>query len=228
MATLKEQVPEMGTIEVFQALHIEAPQNELSAVRQKLIDTAQTPWTHDKSCMTGEPECTVFYYHGSDLNGSVRLRLRQNSNGFDVSSINPQGIEDLGVQRYNDLLNNFAESVAAPAIKHNGTAMTLSNKKQSPADWLKPEAAYALYKFSINKDKRMDYFDPEDTDRWMNFLVTVHNSDLADTVFDNLERWLRHSQGLSDDLSHSLSVDLRSSAKLLKYYDRVLSERSAS
>lgn len=228
MAALKEPLPEMGTIEVLQALHIEVPASELASVRQMLIDTAQVPWTHDEEGQSGDPNFTVFRHHGNDAHSSVRLRLRQSNSGFDVSSINPQGFEDISVQQYNDLLQDFAEIVVTPAIKHNGAAMTLSNKRQSPIDWFKPNAAYALHKFSINKDKKVDYLDPGDKNRWMNFLISAHGSDFADSVFDNLEQWFRHSEGLSDDLSHSLSVDLRSSAKLLRYYDKALSNGHAS
>lgn len=228
MTTLKEQVPEMGTIEVFQALHIEAPPNELSAVRQKLIDTAQAPWAHDNECQNGEPDITVFRHSGDDAHSSVRLRLRQNSNCFDVSSINPIDVNGLDVKRYNVLLQDFAESVVAPVVKYNGAAMTLSSQRQGPVDWLNPEAVRALNKFSRNADKRLDYFLPEDKDRWMEFLIKAHDGDLTDSVCDNLERWLRHSEGLSDEMSDRLSSGLRFGTELLKYYDKAISERSAS
>lgn len=228
MATQKTHVPEMGTIEVFQELHIQALPNELPAVRQRLIDTAQAPWMHEKQCQNRDPNFTVFHHHGDDSHNTARLTLRQNSDGFDVVNINPFDSDGLHVQRYNDLLQDFAENVVAPALKHNGAAMALSDQRQGPADWLKPEAACALYKFCRNANKGVDYSHPGDWDRWMDFLIKAHDSHFAASACDHVERWLRESEGWSERMSHRLSVDLRVSAELLKHYDRILSERSTS
>lgn len=228
MATLKELVPEMGTIEVFQELHIDAAPNELPVVRQKLIEAARAPWTHKTGCQNDEPDFTEFCHHSDGTHSSVMLTLRQKCDGFDVVNINPFESDDLDVKRYNDLLQNFAEHVVTPALKYNGAAMTLTSQRQGPGDWLNPEAACALYKFSRNADKRVDYSHPEDWDRWMEFLLKAHDGDLADSVCENLERWLRESEGWSERTSHSLSLELKFSAELLKQYDKVLSERTIS
>lgn len=227
MAAQTEFVPEMGAIQVFQDLHIAVASIDQSAVRQRLIDAARPPWTYSgKDDPSNDPKIAVFHHNGDAENCRVRLALRQKDDDFRVVNINPHEPGGISMRRYNYLLQDFAQNVVLLALEDQNASLEVTSCMQNPIDWFGDDAAWTLYAFSRNANKSNGYNHPYDWDRWNDFLIKVHDSGRSFSATEHLERWLRESEGWSEEMSQQLSLDYEASGILLDAYDKHKQEES--
>lgn len=211
-------------LEVFQDLVLQGPDVARAALRAALIARAIGPWRHAQdreqhlAKLAGEAEVLAFERAGGDGVDAVGLVLWENEGGYEVTNIVPLETGELGPRRYNQALQDFVEHIAREAAAEAGFSVHLTPARQGMTDWLPPDAADALKRFSGAANKATGSSHPMDRKRWLAFLIAVHGSGgILDA--DRLVRWLVEAEGWSDDIAHELAIQYEFGLALLDEYD---------
>jgi hypothetical protein len=221
---IEADVTKANDLEVFQDLALRGPAERRNALRLALAERASAPWRHaadrerDLSAVAREQDVMAFDRAGGDDVDAVGLVLWANEGGYEVTNIVPLEVSELGPRRYNAALQDFAERVARPAADDTGFTLFVSVATQGLDDWLAPEAANALRRFSAAANKATGSSHPMDRRRWFAFLIAVH-ADGGELDTDRLSRWLVEVEGWTDDAAHDLVVEYEFGLALLDEYD---------
>jgi hypothetical protein len=214
------------SLEVFQDLVLRGPAGARPALRRVLIDHASTPWRHavseeGKLSTDAGTDGDVLVFHrqaGDDL-AAAYLVLWSRPGGYEVTNIVPRDVPELGYARYNALLQDFIRRIASPASKIAGFTIEATAAEQSLDDWLPPDAAAALGRFSATANKATGSAHPSDRQRWFEFLLKAHTARGAFGT-DYLARWLIEVEGWPDEKAHDLVIQYEFGLALLDAYDR--------
>ena len=215
-----------GKIKVFQDLVLRGPASGRAALRTALIEAASEPWRHsgererELSAHAGrDGDIIVFERDRSGDVDAVGLVLWSRDEGFEITNIVPREVGELGEHRYNVALNEFVDHVAEPAAAQAGFTVEVSPAEQGLEDWLAPEAASALRRFSGAANKSTGSSHPMDRRRWFSFLFAVQREQCA-LHSDRLIRWMTEIEGWPEDQAHDLAIQYEFALKLLDEYDR--------
>ncbi len=213
------------SIEVFQNLNLKGCLSA-SSIRAGILAQVQAPWHHDQEreedirghASDGEDVIVLVRDEFDDVDESGMV-LWQEGEGYRVSNIVPRNVGELGITKYNAILQDFVARIAEPAASSSGFDIELTSPHQSLDDWLDAEAATALRRFSRSANKSTGAAHPMDRARWYAFLIaTHHTSKRLDT--DQLVRWLVEVEHWSEDTAHELAIDYEFALGLLEQYDQ--------
>jgi len=213
------------SIEVFQNLHLNC-RSSPSVIRDGILARARAPWHHDtdreddiRQGATDDEDVIVFVRTASDDIDESALVLWQEDGGYRVSNIVPRHVGELGITRYNAILQDFVEKVARPAAQVEGFEIELSSASQSLDDWLSVGPAAALRRFSHLANKSTGAAHPKDRERWYAFLIAAYrNTPRLDA--DQLARWLVDVEHWSSEKAQVLAIDYEFALGLLEQYDQ--------
>jgi hypothetical protein len=213
------------SLEVFQDLHLRTRSASVS-IRDLILSQLKAPWRHD---LAREQSVKSYALHQEDVIALVReavggtdevgLVLWQEEGGYRVSNIVPRKVGELGITKYNEVLQDFVMSVARPASAIGGFAVDLTSSRQTPEDWLEAAPAAALKRFSDLANKSTGAGHPRDQERWFEFLIAAHRTS-ARLDSTQLARWLTEVEGWSTETAHELAIDYEFALSLLEQYDR--------
>eukprot|EP01036_Dinobryon_divergens_P000019 gene19-24_t len=110
-------------IEVFQDLHLRTRSASVS-IRDLILGQLRSPWSHDverekevKSHALKEEDVIVLVRESFDGIEESRLVLWQDEDGYRVANIVPRKVGELGITKYNAILQDFVSRIAEPATK---------------------------------------------------------------------------------------------------------------
>jgi hypothetical protein len=213
-----------GRLEVFQDLVLRGPEGDRSTLRHALIALAAPPWQHAQSKeddmsahAVGDVDVIVFEREAGAGFNAAALVLWSRPDGYEVTNIVPREVRELGYSGYNAILQDFARHLAEPAARQVGFSLEITAAEQTLQDWLSPEAAEALKRFSAAANKSTGSSHPSDRRRWFDFLLQVH-ADKRRLDADQLARWLIEVERWSDDTAHDLVVQYEFGLELLDEY----------
>ncbi|HUY27643.1 MAG TPA: hypothetical protein VMV27_09505 [Candidatus Binataceae bacterium] len=135
-----------------------------------------------------------------------------------VPNIGPQEVQQLTLDQYNHILNEFGTRFAKPAADSIGVRVELSSPEQSIEDWLSPESAKLLMAFSHRANKSTGSSHPKDRERWCDFLIALHRAGESPNV-DLLHRWLVEEEKWPDDVVFDLVCEYEFARDLLGRFD---------
>ncbi|WP_145482906.1 hypothetical protein [Yersinia rohdei] len=212
-------------LDVFQELHIQT-HSELSGVRQALINKASNLWKHDlekeediRSAAINDEDVIVFIRESfNDIDESC-LILWQDGNGYSVTNIVPRNVGELGIKKYNCILNDFYNRIVLPASSDDLFTVLLSSSVKTLEDFLDKLSIDALNKFSRLANKSTGTSHPSDEARWFEFLIKAHNASVSLDA-GQLARWLSEVEQWPDEIASELAINYESSRSLLKAYDK--------
>ena len=167
--------------------------------------------------MTSE-DVILFRRDAGQNHPAAGLTLWGNGDGYYVPNIVPLETGSLTFTQYNAVLADFIARIAAPVTAQFGFTVKTTEPKQTIDDWLSPDAALKLRRFSGAANKSTGASHPSDERRWFDFLVAVHRSG-DQPATDRLARWLREVDGWDEDTAHNLAGDFETAIALLTYYD---------
>lgn len=213
------------SIEVFQNLHLNS-RSTPGLIRSGILAQVKAPWCHDpdreddmRHGAIDDEDVIVLVRTASDDIDESALVLWQEADGYRVSNIVPRHVSELGITRYNAILQDFVERVARPAAQVEGFEIELSSASQSLDDWLAVESAAALRRFSHLANKSTGAAHPKDRERWYAFLIAAYrNSPRLDS--DQLARWLVEVEHWSFEKAQELAIDYEFALGLLEQYDQ--------
>jgi hypothetical protein len=213
-----------ANLEVFQDLHLRS-RSASTSIRDILLSQVRAPWSHDAE---REQDIRSHALHKEDVIALVReqfgdideasLVLWQEDTGYRVANIVPRKIGELGITKYNVILQDFVESVVRPAATAGGFDVDLTPSQQSLENWMDGSVAAALRRFSTLANKSTGASHPRDQERWFEFLIAAHRTS-ARFDPDRLARWLVEVEGWPGDTAHELAIDYEFALGLLQKYD---------
>lgn len=211
-------------LEVFQDLHLRTRSASVS-IREHVLSQVKAPWRHDAE---REQNVKSVALRDEDVIALVRdpfgdidetgLVLWQEDDGYRVANIVPRNVGELGITKYNAVLQDFIERVAAPAAQAGGFLADAGSGWQSLEDWLDPVPAEALQRFCSLANKSTGASHPRDQQRWFEFLIAAHRT-AAKLDPGQLERWLIEVDGWGEETAHGLAIDYEFALGLLRQYD---------
>jgi hypothetical protein len=212
-------------IEVFRDMAIHGPIVRRPDLRAALIAAAVDPWMADlersaevaRNAVTSN-EVILFRRAASDDHPAARLTLWGTDDGYYVPNIVPLETGSLSYSQYNTVLGDFIAHIAAPVVGKFGFTITASAPRQSLDDWISPDTAAKLRRFSGAANKSTGASHPSDERRWFDFVVAVHRAgDKLDA--ERLARWLHEAEKWDEDSAHKLAGDFENYLRLLVYCD---------
>jgi len=213
------------SIDVFQNLHLNSC-STFNSIRDAVLAWVQAPWCHDpereydiRQGAIDDEDVIVLVRGAFDDVDESALVLWQEANGYRVSNIVPRHVGELGITRYNAILQDFVERVARPAAHAGGFEIALSSANQSLDDWLSAEPAAALRRFSHLANKSTGAAHPMDRERWHAFLIAAYR-DSRRLDADQLVRWLVEVERWSAEKAQKLTIDYEFALGLLEQYDQ--------
>lgn len=168
------------------------------------------------------PRHKLFFFtlEGKEEFSPVSLWLAvESSSELSLCNIVSDKKMSLSYSEYNKLLYNFCANVIEPAKSETGIEVVLTKSEVSINDLVPGRVAEKLLRFSRAANKSTGSSHPSDKERWLDFLVAVHDNrcDLSDT---NLRRLLCEEEGWTEDIAIELMSEYSFSRELLNFYDR--------
>lgn len=212
-------------IEVFQDMALQGPIAKRPDLRAALVAAAIAPWQVDleksadvaHNAVTSE-DVLLFRCESSNDHPAAGLTLWGTDDGYYVPNIVPLTTGSLTYSEYNAVLADFIARVVEPVARLFGFAITTTEPKQVLDDWLSPDVAMKLRRFSGAANKSTGASHPMDERRWFDFLVAVHRS--GDKLgADRLARWLHEAEGWDEESAHRLAGSFENALALLAHYD---------
>jgi hypothetical protein len=182
-------------LEVFQDLNLRTGSADVS-IREAILSEVRPPWRHDAErersvknvALKGKDVVALVResFEGIDESGLV---LWQADDGYRVANIVPRNVNELGITKYNAILQDFVRRIADPAARAAGFRIELSSERQTLEDWLEPGPVASLRRFSNLANKSTGASHPRDEARWFEFLIEAHRT-MARLDAGQLSRWL--------------------------------------
>ncbi|SMF53160.1 hypothetical protein SAMN06265365_1183 [Tistlia consotensis] len=211
----------MSGINVFQDLVLTGPDSSRDALAAALKQEAASPWHFDaegsasaERNAVGDKGILIFERSPADDLPAVRLVLWPQDGGYYVPNVTPVQTSKLTVSEYNAVLADFAETVAKPIARRFGFTVSTTSANQNLEDWLTPEAAIALRRFSGAANKSTGASHPMDERRWFDFIIAVHRTGKR-IGSDYLARWLHEVEGWDEQSAHTLVAEFERGIALL-------------
>ena len=213
-------------IEVFRDMYLHGPLANRIALRTALIEAATEPWRVDleqsadvaNQAVISE-DVLLFRREPSNEYPAVGLTLWGTDEGYYVPNIVPLQTGSLTFKQYNAVLTDFIADVVNPVISQFGFTIRTTESSQGLEDWVSPDVAVKLRRFSGAANKSSGRSHPMDERRWFEFVIAVHRSD-RNLDPNRLARWLNEAEGWDEDSAHKLAGDFENSLSLLAQYDQ--------
>ena len=210
----------IDSIEVFQDLFLTVHNGRHAELREALRQHAKAPWRYSEEhqSVLGEDMMTFEREAGDHIHASA-LTLLERSDRFSVANIVPKEITELGINGYNDVLNDFVIRVVEPASNESIFSTCVGKREQCITDWTSREAALALSRFSGTANKSTGSSHPSDQQRWFEFLFAAHRANRELDTY-TIGRWLVEIEQWPPEVARDLMLEYEFGTALLKEYDR--------
>ncbi len=149
---------------------------------------------------------------------TVALYVKDGSaNTAEVVNIVPDKEHELGIDRYNAILDEFVR-FADPVANAHGLTTEATSSNADITKWISGEAARRLRSFSSLANKSTGSGHPMDFERWTAFIIQVHR-DKRRLGTDILGRYLVEVLGWDEKHAHDLVLEFEFGLALLEQYD---------
>lgn len=204
-------------MKVFRDLTVSGSPDRLSRFLSSLESSLADGWVRsidlEQRVSAGPARCFVCPA-GAELSaGAVWFAQRDDSTWY-VSNIVPQTAGSLTYDEYNAILQAFYDKFVVPAATE--LTVEFTQAEQNLRNWMSPEAAEALERFSAAANKSSGSSHPADRERWLAFLLRIHRDRRWPDPTD-LRRWLTEEEGWTEDAAFELIVEYEFSQDLLRF-----------
>ncbi len=210
-------------MKVYRELELEGAKSALTKAIEIISDSLDNGWSRniDKerwiSAVASDKKYCFSCRKEEEREAAELWLAYPNDKTLTVTNIVPQETNRLSMEQYNLIISEFYKRFAEPVANTLGIAHTLSPATKPIEEWLSKEAATKLRKFSRFANKTTGSSQPNDRQRWIDFLVAAH-SETKTISPDILTQWLIENQWY-EDVAHDLSKEYVLSHSLLTFYD---------
>lgn len=210
----------------FRDLTVSGSPAALRELVSELSDRLHANWTRDR-----DAEERLAEFGGKDAEGFVFARLADvNIPAIDlflmidgtraqVPNIVPQESGDISIAQYNAVLVEFADLVRPLLARWPALKMEVSNEDVGITQWVSPEAAELLRRFSVLANMSTGSSHPSDFGRWAAFIIRVHK-DGSRLYPDQLQQWLVEALKWPPEKALKLALEYEFARELLDAYDK--------
>ena len=210
----------------FKDLEITGPDAQLLALVHAVSASLPTGWRGDPEAEarmerldpTGRDEWFVFTRDVGEGDPKVGIFLTRERGRLHVPNIVPLDDEDLSIDQYNRILDEFKDMLRARLPSGSGLDVRITSDQAAITDWVSSDAAALLRSFSALANMSTGASHPLDFERWARFLVQAHRE--GSTLHSSfLSQWLVEELGWPKDRAGELARDYALARDLLKVYD---------
>lgn len=207
-------------VRIYRDVSLEGSETEIGNAQQRLsVFDATDRWACDEEGLARRVglDATVFRFLGEDAPRAL-VWLTWEATTADVSNIVPATAGSLSRDEYNRIAEAFVVEVLRPTLHTHGIRIELGATDETIDDLLNAEVAKALRTFSHTANKSTGAAHPNDSRRWIHFVVLAHRNDVALSP-DVLHRWLLEDEEWDDKQAHELAIQYEQARDLLRQYD---------
>lgn len=211
----------------FKYLDIKGPDHQLLLLIEKVSANLPLGWHRDQKAETrlrelsfsGESAGFAFGRDAKDGDPPVGVFLSRESGRLQVPNIVPRESGKLSKHQYNRILDEFASVLRGNLSQDSGLKLEVGSDEATITDWVSPEAADLLRRFSNCANKATGSSHPSDFRRWTAFLIQVHNEG-STLDSDTLSQWLIEELDWPPDRADKLAIEYEFARDLLRAYDK--------
>lgn len=150
------------------------------------------------------------------------IMFKANSNCAYVSNVVPSAIGKIALSQYNMIVTEFFTRFVEPSLAtfRGRIECTISTGREDLRDWMSANAATLLQEFSSTANRSTGSSHPLDRQRWLAFLVTIHQEG-SKLTGSQLKRWLAEEAHWPIDVVSDLIIEFEFAIDVLKAYDAV-------
>jgi len=151
------------------------------------------------------------------------IMFKDNSNCAYVSNVVPSAIGKISLSQYNMIITEFHTRFIAPALAtfRGRIECTVSAGEEDLRDWMSAKAASLLQEFSSIANRSTGSSHPLDRQRWLAFLVTIHQ-EKSTLTSSQLKRWFVEEAHWHSDIAGDLIMQFEFAMDVLKAHDEVV------
>lgn len=135
-----------------------------------------------------------------------------------VTNIVPRTVSSLSPAEYNAILEDFYHRFVEPLVAPGGFQAELVTGDRGLEEWLSPDTAKLLTRFSDLANRSTGTAHPSDKERWFAFVVAAHK-ERSTLDAGLLGEWFKQ-EGWPADTAIELSIQYEGERALLAFYDR--------
>ena len=206
----------------FKNLDITGPDEQLFAFIDVVSENLPFCWRRDREleAQWESDSQFAFIYEAKDGDPPSRVFLTHENGKLSVPNIAPQEPGWLSVSQYNQILDEFAGILRNHRPQDRSLKINVTSDVAAITDWVSPEAAELLDRFSNGANKSTGSSHPSDFQRWADFLIKVHEEGSSFRLStDFLAQWLEEELGWSSDRATKLAFEYEFARDLLRAYD---------
>ncbi|MRS17960.1 hypothetical protein GJV08_02175 [Enterobacteriaceae bacterium RIT692] len=215
----------MTGMKVFQDLIVFPAVGDFN-IRNEIISKENEDWVHDGGKETDlangfAPDEDVIVFHRRayrNIDDSILILWKYNDR-YSVTNIVPQNVGELGVDKYNSIINDFVERIISPLSESGVLTFELTKSEKDIRDILSDKTASLIEVFSRLANKSTGASHPLDKERWIKFLIESHVHDEKCTATD-LMQWFVEIEKWPEEKASELAISYEFSRDLLNSYDK--------
>lgn len=210
----------------FKDLELVGPEDRLLAVIEAVTADLPKGWVRDKDAegrlagvsAAGEEAGFAFARDATENEPGSGVFVAREAGRLYVPNIVPRESGRLSMSQYNRILDEFAGILRNHIAKHGDISLNVTNDEVGITEWISPEAADLLSRFSILANMSTGSSHPLDFKRWAEFLIQVHREGSALDA-GTLEQWLVEELDWPADSADRLAIQYEFARSLLRIYN---------
>jgi len=223
MGAIMPTLAKQRSLDVYRDLNLRGPASGCELLRRAILDLSVAPWRHAAekerpAPLSKDQEVLCLEREADDELEAAGVALWRRADGYEVVNIVPLKVGQLDPVAYNAILQDFLDRIGSPAARKAGFSVETTAPRESLQDWVSPEAADALRRFSAAANKATGSAQPLDRKRWFDFLMRVH-ADSKRIDAGQLARWLTEVEDWTEERAHRLVEEYEFAQRLLDEYD---------
>lgn len=200
----------------FQELKVDLSKNSEEVVIEKILKNLDNiTWKRNMSSenelsgsVTINQYCFDYFKNSSMV---AKLWIVKIENKLSVSNIVPHQSSQLSILEYNEILNNFVNSV----LIKTGILYEVSKESPTAEDLLSKNSKESFFAFSNYANKSSGRYHPADEERWFKFIyATLKNKDELDS---ETVRNLLIDDGWDSETAYNLGKDYSYAYDAMKF-----------
>lgn len=136
-----------------------------------------------------------------------------------VPNIVPQQSGKISVDQYNSILVEFSDLLRPLLTQRPALTMNVTDEQVGITEWVSPDAAELLRRFSVLANMSTGSSHPSDFARWASFIIRTHREG-SKLYPEDLEQWLIEALDWPSVKAGELSLEYEFAIKLLDAYDQ--------
>lgn len=207
-------------MKTFCDLYLHLNGNDIDEVVQKFAHQCQPPWQRrsDKEKELASLGEKYFCFERGEKPGSPSAALflcSKDDGTWRVANIVPVSVGQLSYKQYNEMLEDFLESIINPAIKDTTVEAEMTSHEITIGSVAGEEVEKALDRFSIVANKSTGSAHPSDRRLWFEFLSLANES--TTELRTNLAIRALIERGWSEERAYELGLEFEFADELLSY-----------